>query len=78
MRLSIPGVRISKIWNLLPLSQFAREEIVPKAAEHDRTGEYPWEIIKKAHEIGIMNLHVPKVCFHYLLYEFFRMCIGIS
>ena len=34
---------------------------MPKAAEHDRTGEYPWEIIKKAHEIGIMNLHVPKV-----------------
>ena len=41
--------------------QFAREEIIPKAAEHDRTGEYPREIIKKAHEIGIMNLHVPKV-----------------
>ena len=44
-----------------PLPQFAREEIIPKAAEHDRTGEYPREIIKKAHEIGIMNLHVPKV-----------------
>jgi len=42
--------------------KFARDEIIPKAAEHDRTGEYPWEIIKKAHQIGIMNLHVPQSC----------------
>ena len=63
----------TKSWNVnqktrsgscCPLPQFAREEIIPKAAEHDRTGEYPREIIKKAHEIGIMNLHVPKVYFH--------------
>lgn len=28
--------------------KFSREEIVPKAAEYDRTMEYPWEIVKKA------------------------------
>ena len=60
-------VEANNIWNFNLSPQFAREEIVPKAAEHDRTGEYPWEIIKKAHEIGIMNLHVPKVCVYYLL-----------
>ncbi|XP_050413146.1 medium-chain specific acyl-CoA dehydrogenase, mitochondrial isoform X2 [Patella vulgata] len=38
--------------------KFAREEIIPKAAEHDRTGEYPVEILKKAWEIGLMNTHI--------------------
>ncbi|GBC04227.1 hypothetical protein RclHR1_05580012 [Rhizophagus clarus] len=39
--------------------KFAREEIAPKAAHHDRTGEYPTEIIKKAWELGLVNTHVP-------------------
>ena len=58
-----PGMsgEITRSGSCCSLPQFAREEIIPKAAEHDRTGEYPREIIKKAHEIGIMNLHVPKV-----------------
>ncbi|XP_050425492.1 probable medium-chain specific acyl-CoA dehydrogenase, mitochondrial [Adelges cooleyi] len=42
--------------------KFAREEIIPVAAEHDRTGEYPWEIIKKAHAVGLLNGHVPEHC----------------
>jgi len=40
--------------------KFAREEIVPKAAEYDRTGEYPWELIKKAWELGLINSHIPE------------------
>ncbi|CAB4039830.1 probable medium-chain specific acyl-dehydrogenase, mitochondrial, partial [Paramuricea clavata] len=40
--------------------KFSREEILPVAAEHDRTGEYPWEIIKKAHGLGLLNTHVPE------------------
>ena len=39
---------------------FVRKEIIPVAAEYDRTGEYPWPIVKKAHEIGLMNHHIPK------------------
>jgi len=27
--------------------KFAREEIAPVAAHHDRTGEYPWALVKK-------------------------------
>ena len=25
-----------------------------------QTGEYPWPIIKKAHDLGLMNLHIPQ------------------
>uniref|UniRef100_A0A915EAZ9 Uncharacterized protein n=1 Tax=Ditylenchus dipsaci TaxID=166011 RepID=A0A915EAZ9_9BILA len=35
--------------------QFAKEVIAPKAAHHDQTGEFPWEIVKKAHALGLMN-----------------------
>ena len=40
--------------------KFAREEIIPVAAHHDKTGEYPLQLIKKAHELGIMNSHIPQ------------------
>jgi len=40
--------------------KFTREEIMPVAAHYDRTGEYPWEVLKKAHANGLMNLHIPE------------------
>ncbi|XP_020775522.1 medium-chain specific acyl-CoA dehydrogenase, mitochondrial [Boleophthalmus pectinirostris] len=40
--------------------KFAREEIVPAAAEYDRTGEYPFPVIKKAWELGLVNGHIPE------------------
>lgn len=40
--------------------KFAREEIIPKAAHHDKTGEYPVEIIKKAWELGLLNASIPQ------------------
>lgn len=42
--------------------KFTREEIVPVAAHYDKTGEYPWPIVKKAWEVGLMNGHVPEHC----------------
>ncbi|KAK7082616.1 hypothetical protein SK128_026963 [Halocaridina rubra] len=42
--------------------KFSREEVVPVAAELDRTMEYPWELIKKAWGLGLMNAHVPADC----------------
>ncbi|XP_012692476.1 medium-chain specific acyl-CoA dehydrogenase, mitochondrial [Clupea harengus] len=42
--------------------KFAREEIVPAAAEYDRSGEYPFPIIKRAWELGLMNSHIPEDC----------------
>merc|ERR1712013_597460 len=40
--------------------QFTKNEIIPNAAHGDSTGEYPWPILKKAHETGLMNLHIPQ------------------
>lgn len=40
--------------------KFTREEIIPKAAKHDETGEFPWDIVKKAHALGLMNPHIPQ------------------
>jgi acyl-CoA dehydrogenase len=39
--------------------KFAREEMAPKAAHHDETGEFPREVATKAWELGLMNTHVP-------------------
>lgn len=40
--------------------KFAKDEIIPRAAHHDKTGEYPKEIATKAWELGIMNTHIPE------------------
>ncbi|KAM8805872.1 medium-chain specific acyl-CoA dehydrogenase, mitochondrial [Eudromia elegans] len=42
--------------------KFAREEIIPVAAEYDKTGEYPFPLIKRAWELGLINLHIPESC----------------
>lgn len=39
--------------------KFVREEIIPVAAQYDKTGEYPWPVIHKAFELGLMNNHIP-------------------
>lgn len=39
---------------------FAESEIRPKAEHHDRTMEFPWEVIKAAHAQGLMNTHIPE------------------
>jgi acyl-CoA dehydrogenase len=39
--------------------KFTKDEIIPKAAQHDKDGKYPLEIAKKAWELGLMNTHVP-------------------
>ncbi|XP_069795507.1 medium-chain specific acyl-CoA dehydrogenase, mitochondrial isoform X2 [Narcine bancroftii] len=42
--------------------RFARDEMLPAAAEYDRTGEYPIPLIKRAWELGLMNTHIPESC----------------
>src|SRR4051812_27459509 len=39
--------------------EFAANEIRPVAAEHDVAMRHPVELIAKAHELGLTNLHVP-------------------
>ena len=41
-------------------TQFTKNEIIPVAAHYDTTGEFPWAVLKKAHETGLMNLHIPQ------------------
>lgn len=40
--------------------EFAQKEIAPRAAELDREGRHPAEIVQKAWEVGLMNLTVPE------------------
>jgi acyl-CoA dehydrogenase len=39
---------------------FARCEIAPVAAQYDESGEFPWEVLRKAHRAGLINLEVPE------------------
>ncbi|PWN29463.1 acyl-CoA dehydrogenase NM domain-like protein [Jaminaea rosea] len=40
--------------------KFTAEHIIPVARHHDETMEYPWPAIKKAHEVGLLNTHIPE------------------
>ena len=40
--------------------QFTQNEIVPIAAEADRNEEYPWELVERAHQTGLINATVPE------------------
>jgi acyl-CoA dehydrogenase len=40
--------------------EFARKEIIPRAAHFDETGEFPREILKRAWEIGLVNVEIPE------------------
>ena len=39
---------------------FAEKEIRPVAWEYDRDGTWPQDVLDKAHEVGLMNTHVPE------------------
>jgi acyl-CoA dehydrogenase len=41
-------------------SKYTREYITPNAQELEKRNEYPMEVIQKAYELGLMNLHIPK------------------
>jgi acyl-CoA dehydrogenase len=40
--------------------EFAENEIRPKAAEYDERQTHPADVIAKAHELGLMNVHLPE------------------
>jgi acyl-CoA dehydrogenase len=37
-----------------------RDEIAPRAAEHDRTGEFPWENVRSINALGLNAMFVPE------------------
>src|SRR5689334_4668233 len=40
--------------------EFAEEEIKPRAEEMDRSGEFPYEIVRKMAELGLLGLPFPE------------------
>jgi acyl-CoA dehydrogenase len=66
---------------------FAAKEIRPKEAEYDERMQHPTDVIAKAHELGLMNVHVPEEygglglgCFDGMLVgeELYWGCAGIG
>nr|XP_027204233.1 probable medium-chain specific acyl-CoA dehydrogenase, mitochondrial [Dermatophagoides pteronyssinus] len=41
------------------VEKFTREEIIPNANKYDKSGEFPWDIVKKAHKLGLMTHGIP-------------------
>lgn len=39
--------------------KFAKEEVIPRAAHYDKTGEYPLDLIKRSYELGLLNCEIP-------------------
>ena len=67
--------------------EFSAKEIRPKEAEYDEKMQHPAEVIAKAHELGLMNVHVPEEygglglgCFDGMLVgeELYWGCAGIG
>jgi len=67
--------------------EFAEKEIRPKAAEYDEHQTHPADIVAKAHELGLMNAHIPEEyggpglsCFDGMLIgeELYWGCAGIA
>ena len=42
------------------VQSFARERVKPRAAEIDRTGEFPWDLVKAMGELGLMGVCLPE------------------
>jgi acyl-CoA dehydrogenase len=55
---------------------FAEKEIRPKEREYDEHSTHPADVIAKAHELGLMNLHVPEAYGGSALSAFEGMLIG--
>lgn len=42
------------------VAKFVQNDMLPVAAKYDESGEFPHEVIKKAWELGLMNITVPE------------------
>ncbi|MHA2213123.1 MAG: acyl-CoA dehydrogenase family protein, partial [Candidatus Thorarchaeota archaeon] len=46
-----------KMWERA--KQFAYEHVTPRAHELEKRDEFPKDVVQKAYEAGLMNLHIP-------------------
>lgn len=51
------------------IRKFTTEEILPVAAQYDKTMEFPWDVIKKAHACGFINPDIPSAYGTYLTFQ---------
>src|SRR5512132_3133760 len=56
--------------------EFAAKEIRAVAAEYDEHSTHPGDVIAKAHELGLMNVHIPEAYGGLQLGAFEGMIIG--
>ncbi len=60
----IPGVGFTLTEEQKLLQQmareFARNEIIPVAKEYDKSHQFPWPVIRKAQELGLTTMTIPK------------------
>ncbi|USX06762.1 acyl-CoA dehydrogenase family protein [Paraburkholderia fungorum] len=42
------------------VNKLAKEQLAPRAAEYDRTGEFPWANVKAINELGLNAMFVPE------------------
>src|SRR4051812_754693 len=60
---AVPGIQFGLTEEQRSLQElarrFAREDMMPKSAKYDMSGEYPREIFNKAWELGLVNMHIP-------------------
>jgi acyl-CoA dehydrogenase len=56
--------------------EFAEKEIRPKAAAYDENSTHPVDVIAKAHDVGLMNPHIPEEYGGLGLPEFDGMLVG--
>src|SRR3989442_10319025 len=55
---------------------FAEREIRPREREYDERSTHPADVIAKAHELGLMNVHLPEAYGGLALSAFEGMLIG--
>lgn len=41
-------------------AKFVEDKVIPKAAEYDKSGEYPMDVITECWNLGLMNTHIPQ------------------
>src|SRR3954462_2261305 len=56
---------------------FAREVVAPQAAEHDRTEEFPYDVIAQMGQMGLFGLPFPE-SYGGMGGDFFALCLAIE
>jgi alkylation response protein AidB-like acyl-CoA dehydrogenase len=57
--------------------QMVQEKIAPRAAEIDRTGDYPWDFKEVFGEMGLLGLSVPQEYGGFYRYHIY-LCLAVE